>query len=111
MDRLDEEADQVRPLFISIDPQRDTVAELADYVPRFDPRIIGLTGTTEQIARTAETFRIYYERLEEAAAPDGYTMSHSSQLFLFDPEGGYVTSYAYGTPPDEIVDDFKQRTS
>ncbi|MEM7693193.1 MAG: SCO family protein [Pseudomonadota bacterium] len=111
MDRLDEDAERVRPLFISIDPQRDTVAELANYVPRFDPRIIGLTGTAEQIARTAKTFRIYYERLEEAAAPDGYTMSHSSQLFLFDPKGGYVTSYSYGTPAEEIVADLQERVT
>ncbi|WP_211098210.1 SCO family protein [Acuticoccus yangtzensis] len=111
MDRLGEEADRVRPLFITIDPQRDTVAELASYVPRFDPRIVGLTGTADQIARTAKTFRIYYERLEEAAAPDGYTMSHSSQLFLFGPEAGYVTSYAYGTPVEEVVADLRDRVS
>ena len=64
-----------------------------------------------QIARTAKTFRIYYERLEEAAAPDGYTMSHSSQLFLFGPEAGYVTSYAYGTPVEEVVADLRDRVS
>lgn len=103
-----EDASRVQPLFISIDPERDTPATLADFVPRFDAGIIGLTGTPGQIDRTADNFRIFYERIEEAQAPDGYTMGHSSQLFLFDPEGGYVKAWAYGTPAEEILADLRE---
>lgn len=109
MDGLGDAADRVQPLFFTVDPERDTAAELADFVPRFHPRLIGLTGTPEQVAQTADSFHIYYDRIEEAAAPGGYTMGHSSQLFLFGPDGGYVTAWQYGTPADEIVTDLLSR--
>lgn len=80
-------ASKIQPLFISIDPERDTPEELASYLPNFDERIIGLTGTSEQIEKTARSFYIFHEKTAEASAPDGYTMSHSSQLFFFQPIG------------------------
>ncbi len=111
MDGLGDNASRIQPLFISIDPERDTPEALADFVPRFDASIIGLTGTPEQIGQTADSFHIYYEKIEEAAAPDGYTMGHSSQLFLFDPSGGYATSWQYGTPAEEILADLRERVA
>lgn len=109
MDALNSDAETVQPLFISIDPERDTPAALAEFVPRFEAGIIGLTGTPDQIARTAKNFYIYYEKIEEAASPDGYSMGHSSQLFLFGPDGEFVRVFAYGTPAEEIVQDLKAR--
>lgn len=111
MDGLGSNAAQVQPLFISIDPERDTPEQLAGFVPAFDANIIGLTGTADQIKRTSETFRVYYEKIEEAASPNGYTMGHSSQLFLFDPQGGYVGAWTYGTSAEEILSDLKARMS
>ncbi len=109
MNGLGEDAAQVQPLFVSIDPARDTPSALAAFVPRFDAGIIGLTGTPDQIVKTSETFKIFYEKVEEASASDSYTMSHSSQLFLFDPEADYVASWAYGTPAEEILADLRER--
>lgn len=109
MDGLGEDAAQVQPLFITIDPERDTPSVLADFVPRFEAGIVGLTGTPDQIDRTADSFHIFYENVEEAAAPDGYTMGHSSQLFLFDPEGGYVKAWSYGARAEEILADLRVR--
>ncbi len=111
MDGLGADTGQVQPLFTSINPERDTTSALEDFVPRFEGGIIGLTGTSEQIARTAEDFHVYYEKIEGAAAPGGYTMSHSSQLFLFDPQGSYVTAYPYGIPADEILADLREHFS
>jgi len=111
MDALGSDAKQVQPLFISIDPERDTPQQLAEFVPAFDANIIGLTGTPDQIKRTSESFRIYFEKIEEAASPGGYTMGHSSQLFLFDPQGGYVGAWTYGTLAEEILSDLKARMS
>lgn len=111
MDGLDEDAAQVQPLFITIDPERDTPSVLADFVPRFEAGIVGLTGTPDQIDRTADSFHIFYEKVEAAAAPGGYTMGHSSQLFLFDPEGGYVKAWSYGTPAEEILADLRGRVA
>ena len=109
VDGLGEDAEKVQPIFISIDPERDTPMALPDFVPRFDSGIIGLTGTSKQIAETAETFPIYFERIEEASAPDGYTMGHTSHLFLFDPQAGFVDSWSYGTPAEEILADLRKR--
>ena len=109
MDELGPDAPFVQPLFISIDPDRDKPQALADFVPQFDAGIIGLTGTPEQIKRTAEDFYIFYEKVTEAAAPGGYTMGHSSQLFLFGPKGDFLTTYAYGTPAEDILADLTGR--
>ena len=109
MEDLGTDAEKVQPIFISIDPERDTPAALAKFVPLFDAGIIGLTGTPEQIAETSETFPIFYERIEEASAPDGYTMGHTSHLFLFDPQAGFADSWAYGTPAEEILADLRER--
>lgn len=111
MDGLGEDADRVQPLFISIDPARDTPAALADFVPRFDAGIIGLAGTPDQIERTADNFNIFYEKSGEAASQGGYTVGHSSQLFLFDPSGGYVKGWQYGTPAEEILADLQERVA
>ena len=109
MEGLGDEAAMVQPIFITIDPERDTPTALAGYVPLFDAGIIGLTGTPEQIAATSETFPIFFERIEEATAPGGYTMGHTSHLFLFDPRAGFANSWPYGTPAEEILADLRKR--
>ena len=109
MDGLGSAVDKVQPIFITIDPERDTPDVLAEYVPLFDAGILGLTGTPEQIAETSTTFPIFFERIEDAAAPDGYTMGHTSNLFLFDPEASFADSWPYGTPAEEILADLKAR--
>ena len=109
MEGLGEDAGQVQPLFISIDPARDTPQALAEFVPRFDAGIIGLTGTPDQIERTADNFNIFYEKVEEAASQGDYAVGHSSQLFLFDPSGGYVKAWQYGTPAEEVLTDLRER--
>ena len=109
MEDLGEKAKAVQPLFISIDPERDTPKTLAEFIPRFEAGIIGLTGTPKQIQRTAKNFYVFYEQLEEVTAPDGYAMAHSSQLFLFGPDAGYVMSWQYGTPVETVLADLRRR--
>ena len=82
---------------------------LAEYVPLFGAGIIGLTGTPDQIEKTSKTFPIFYERIEEATAPEGYTMGHTSHLFLFDPEAGFAETWPYGTPAEAILADLKEK--
>ena len=79
-------AAQVQPIFISIDPERDTPAKVGEYTANFSPRLIGLTGTPEQIEATAKAFAVYYMRGEDRG--DGnYLMDHSRAAFLMDPQG------------------------
>ena len=109
MEGLGDDAARVQPIFITIDRERDTPMVLAEYVTLFDAGIIGMTGTPEQIADTSETFPILFERIEVAAAPDGYTMGHTSHLFLFDPEAGFADSWPYGTSAEEILADLEEK--
>ena len=79
-------AAKVQPIFITVDPQRDTPAVLKQYVAAFDPRLIGLTGSEAQIAAVAKEFAVYYKKREQAGGAD-YLVDHMSQAVLFDPDG------------------------
>ena len=109
MEGLRGEAEKVQPIFITIDPERDSPMVLSQYVEQFEAGIIGLTGTANQMAAISDSFPIFFERNEEASAPGGYTMSHTSNLFLFDTQAGYSTSWPYGTSAEEILADLQER--
>ncbi len=109
MDDLGSDAEKVQPLFISIDPERDRKLGLAEFTSAFHPSILGLAGDAAATKAAADSFRIFFEREDDAAAPDGYTMSHSPALYLVGPEGDWIRQYTYGTPANEILDDLKAR--
>lgn len=77
---------KIAPLFITVDPARDTSAALAPFVARYHPRLLGLTGTPDQIAAAAKAFVISYRKVE-GSAPDRYLMAHSQLAFLLGPQG------------------------
>ena len=77
---------KVQPLFITIDPQRDTAEALQPFVARYHPRLIGLTGTAEQVAAAAKAYVVTYHKVP-GSAPDRYLMAHSQLAFLMDPDG------------------------
>ena len=89
LDLLGPEAERVAPLFITVDPARDTVPVMAEYVSAFHPRLVGLTGTEAQVAEAAKSFRTWYERVEDETAPDGHMMAHAGHIFLMRPDGGF----------------------
>lgn len=109
MERLGANAKAVKPLFISIDPGRDGVESMAEYVSAFHPAIVGLTGSAPQIAAAAGAFKAYYEKQPQESAPNGYTMGHTSAVYLISPEGAFVRTYSYGTLPADIVADLQKR--
>lgn len=109
MDALGPDADKVQPLFISVDPDRDRQLGLNEYVTAFHPSILGLAGDEAETQTTADSFKIFYERENEATAPDGYTMSHSPALYLVGPDGEWLRQFSYGTPATEILEDLKGR--
>ena len=86
LDALGKQAAQVAPIFITIDPERDTPGHLAEYVKLFDDRLVGLTGTPEQIAAVARAYRVYYAKVTPNDSA-GYLMDHSSFLYLMGPDG------------------------
>ena len=111
MEGLGIRAKEVQPLFISIDSDRDTPEVLAEFISAFGTDIIGLTGTSEQIAKTARSFFIYYKKAGQGNTSDSYMMSHSSQLFLFNRQGYYVKAYPYGTLAEDILADLQDKIS
>lgn len=86
MKSLGSDADRVQVLFVTLDPARDTREVLAQYVPAFDARFLGLFGDEETTRRVAREFRVFHERVE-GGAPGAYTVNHSSQAYVLDPSG------------------------
>ncbi len=82
-------AARVQPLFVTVDPARDTPEVLAEYTRTFHPRLVGLTGTPEEVDAALKTFRIYARRAE-GGSDDGYLVDHTAVVYLFDPQGAPV---------------------
>ncbi|WP_027255775.1 SCO family protein [Leisingera aquimarina] len=89
MDSLGPQAERVVPIFITVDPARDTAEVMGNYVSAFHPRMVGLTGTEAQVAEAAGNFRVWYERSENETAPDGYLMAHPGHIYLMRPDGRF----------------------
>ncbi|WP_082665113.1 SCO family protein [Sphingopyxis sp. H115] len=101
-----EKADSVRgtkvqPLFVTIDPERDTPAALGPFVARYHPRLLGLTGTPEQIASVAKAYVVTYNKVP-GSAPDRYLMAHSQLAFLMDPDGKPVALLPLDDPSSDV---------
>jgi len=83
---LGRDAERVQVLFMTVDPERDTPARLAKYVPAFDPRFLGLYGDAEATQRVAKEFKIFYDK-REGSSPDSYSVDHSAQVYVLDAKG------------------------
>lgn len=102
MDLLGQDAAQVAPIFITVDPERDTVETMADYREHFHPSFVALSGTPAQTAAAAKAYRVYYAKGPEDR-PGEYLMDHSSFVYLMDRDGGYLTHFAPATAPEEMA--------
>jgi protein SCO1/2 len=96
LDILGDKAGSVAPVFITIDPQFDTPAQLKDFLANFSPKIIGLTGTPKQIEDVAAAYKAYYSEHDGA-------MDHSTFLYLMDGKGEYITHFPYDMAADELA--------
>ena len=100
--RLGPAAAQVQPLFITVDPRRDTLQVLANYVRVFDPRIVGLTGTADQIAAVAREYKVYFAADETPAERD-YQVDHSAFIYVMNPKGEFVQVFGDSVSGGEIA--------
>ena len=106
LDELGAKRAEVRPVFITVDPERDTPAVLKSYVTAFDAPILALTGTAEEVAQAAKGYRVYYAKHPEA---DGdYSMDHSSVIYVMDPQGRFTASFTHESTPEEIAERLKK---
>jgi protein SCO1/2 len=90
LDKLGPKADRIQTLFITVDPKRDIPSVVKQYAAAFGPRVIGLTGSPDQIAGAAKEYRVYYVEHRTGPGPDDYSMDHSSVLYLMGPDGRFI---------------------
>jgi len=97
--------EEIQPLFISVDPKRDTPTVLREYVKNFHPKIIGLTGPESLIKRTADLFKVKYSIAPESKGKDDefYLIDHSAGLYFMSPTGIFITKFAHGISGEEIA--------
>ena len=100
--KLGRRAEDLQVALISVDPERDTPAQMKLYLDNqaFPPGTIGLTGTPEQVAHAAKSFKVYYKKVGEGA---DYTVDHASIVYLMDPKGRFVQVIGHGTSPDDMA--------
>jgi cytochrome oxidase Cu insertion factor (SCO1/SenC/PrrC family) len=102
LDKLGAASAAIQPLFITLDPQRDTPQRVAGYVAAFHPRLVGLTGTRAAIRHVADEYRIYFREVPTPGG--GSTIEHASFTFLMDRDGQYVGFFPPGTTADRMIE-------
>jgi protein SCO1/2 len=107
VDKLGELGNDVQPLFITLDPERDTPKVLARYVPMFHPRLIGLTGTPEQIRAVADSYMAYYAKYVPSNG-GVYLIDHTGLIYLMGRSGEYLGFFPPGTSNDRMVEIIRQ---
>ena len=107
MKRLGPDADKVQVVFVTVDPERDTAAVMKDYVTQFDPRFLGLSGSAEDTARVAKSFKVFYAKVP-GKEPGSYSMDHSAGIYIFDPKGNLRLYGRHTATPDALASDIRQ---
>ncbi len=108
--KLGKLAGQVQPIFISVDPERDSVEMLRRYTENFDPRILALSGSPELLRSAADHYRVTYtKQIEPGAGPNQYSVDHTVGMYLLGPDGRFLTRYAYTAAPAEIAAKIRAR--
>ncbi len=101
---------RVQPIFVSVDPERDTVARLVEYTEFFHPNILGLTGPAVQLAEIAGRYGAVFARLENASA-GGYVIDHTALTYFVTPDGRLVASLPHATPAEQLVAEIRKYLS
>ena len=104
LEQLGDKAKNVVPIFITLDPERDTPKAMGNYVKSFGPNFVGLTGSPEAIAAAAKAYRVSYAKVEDKESAADYGVDHSALVYLMDPEGRYVTHFSYGLSAEQMAE-------
>jgi protein SCO1/2 len=108
LDELGPKADQVVPIFITLDPERDTQEAMGAFVKNFGSRFVGLTGSPEAIAAVAGAYRIAYAKVQEDIRKPDYSIDHSGLVYLMGKDGEYITQFTYGTPAAKMTETLRR---
>jgi protein SCO1/2 len=104
LDQLGSDAEKIQPLFITIDPARDNPQVVKEYVSNFNPRLVGLTGSEQDVADVAAKYRVYYAKAPGTNSGTDYLMDHSAIVYLMRPDGTFLKHFTYGTDPKALAD-------
>ena len=104
LDELGSDADNVVPVFITLDPERDTPEAVSNYVSNFGEDFVGLTGSPEAIEAAAKVYRVSYQKFQDESMGDNYSVDHSALVYLMGPNGQYLAHIPYGTPPQKMAE-------
>ena len=105
VDLLAERGIEVRPVFITVDPARDTPKELAYYAEALHPTLLALTGSEEDVRAAADAYKVFYNKVELADSAAGYLMEHTGFTYLMTPGTGLAAVFRRDFPPEQIADD------
>jgi protein SCO1 len=108
IEALGADGDKIQPIFITVDPERDTKAQLTEYVAAFHPRLIGLTGTPEQIRAVALSYKAYYAKVKDQRGND-YSIDHTGVIYLMGRDGQYLGFVPPQTSPDRLIEVLRQQ--
>ncbi len=103
LDMLGDAASRVTPIFVTVDPERDTPEYLKDYLQHFHPAIQGLSGSLDQIKKLAKAYGVYYAKVQEGGDADDYLMDHTAIVFLMGPDGQYAAHFGHDTTADAMA--------
>lgn len=103
LDKLGKRADDIVPVFITLDPAQDTPERIATYVKAFSPRLVGLTGSESEIAATAKAYRVYFQKVPDDKDPSRYTIDHSAIFYLMGKDGSLVAPIAHTNDVDQLA--------
>ncbi|MET0432379.1 MAG: SCO family protein [Pseudolabrys sp.] len=103
LDKLGKRADEIVPIFITLDPTEDTTEKIAAYIKAFNPRLVGLTGSESEIAATAKAYRVYYQKVRDDKDPKRYTIDHSAIFYLMGKDGTLVAPVPHTNDVDQLA--------
>ncbi len=103
MDELGDMATRVQPLFVTVDPERDTVERLATYVPQFHDRMLGLTGTPDEVAAALKSYAVEYRHHKRSEGDDAYLVDHTALIYFMGPDGTLVDYFAPDIGPTRLA--------
>ncbi|MQX36115.1 SCO family protein [Roseospira navarrensis] len=103
--------EKVQPIFVSVDPERDRPADVAEYASFFHPRMVGLTGSLEQVEAAARAYKVYYAKVEQPESAIGYLLDHSAITYLMAPDGTLAAFFRHGEDPAAMADRLRETLS
>lgn len=104
LDKLGPQAEQVAPLFVTLDPKRDTPEQLALYMKSFHPRLIGLSGSEEETAAAAKAYRVYWRKVPDEKVAGAYSLDHSSIFYVMGRDGRFISHAAHSSAVDRLTE-------